>query len=63
VVQAGSDEDPAWSPDGRKIVFASSRSGSYQLYSIDLDGQNLRQLTTQQLGECTGPAWSPWLDE
>ena len=21
------------------------------------------QLTTQQLGECTGPAWSPWLDE
>jgi TolB protein len=62
VVHGRSDEDPAWSPDGRKVIFSSSRRGSFQLYAIDLDGANLLQVTNG-LGECTSPAWSPWLDE
>jgi dipeptidyl aminopeptidase/acylaminoacyl peptidase len=37
-----SDRTPAWSPDGTKIAFASSRSGNFEIYA---DGTNVRQLT------------------
>ena len=35
---------PSWTPDGR-ILFASSRSGSQQIWIMDGDGNNARQLT------------------
>ena len=35
---------PAWTPDGR-IVFASTRSGSPQLWIMDANGSNARQVT------------------
>src|SRR4051812_716363 len=35
---------PNWTPDGR-IVFASTRSGSQQIWMMDADGTNARQLT------------------
>ncbi len=37
--------DPAWSPDGSQIVFASTRSGAPELWLAHPDGSNLRQLT------------------
>ncbi|MCP4219196.1 MAG: Tol-Pal system beta propeller repeat protein TolB [bacterium] len=41
------NENPTWSPDGRHIIFASNRNGGrYQLYTIDNDGSNLKQLTS-----------------
>jgi TolB protein len=43
----GENESPSFSPDGRKIAFTSRRSGSKQIYIMDLDGGNLRQLTTE----------------
>ncbi|HSG39554.1 MAG TPA: Tol-Pal system beta propeller repeat protein TolB [Thermoanaerobaculia bacterium] len=43
----GENESPAFSPDGRKIAFTSKRGGSKQIYVMDLDGGNLRQLTTE----------------
>jgi Tol biopolymer transport system component len=33
------------SPDGRYIVFGSTRNGTYQLWRMDIDGRNSRQLT------------------
>jgi Tol biopolymer transport system component len=48
---------PQFSPDGSKIVFASDRSGSPEIWVSDSAGRNLRQLT-----ENTGsgsPRWSP----
>ncbi|MGD8821619.1 MAG: hypothetical protein PVG63_00825 [Anaerolineales bacterium] len=36
---------PAWSPDGSMIAFLSSRSGASQLYLMDENGQDVRQLT------------------
>ncbi|MBS1796486.1 MAG: PD40 domain-containing protein [Acidobacteria bacterium] len=36
---------PSWSHDGRRIVFHSDRSGKYQIWTIDADGANLRQIT------------------
>jgi len=32
------DRDPVWTPDGRHIIFASSRSGAFDLYARSSDG-------------------------
>jgi dipeptidyl aminopeptidase/acylaminoacyl peptidase len=51
----GSDEAPAWSPDGTQLVFA--RGNPADLYIINRDGSGLRQLTaTPHISE-TFPAW------
>lgn len=36
---------PSWSPDGVRIAFTSDRDGAYNLYVMDADGENVRQLT------------------
>src|SRR5437660_1538355 len=36
---------PAWSPDGKKIAFASDRDGATNIYVMDADGGNVKQLT------------------
>src|SRR5258706_1384534 len=39
------DYDPAWSPDGKWIVFTSERDGSADLYRVKTDGTGLERLT------------------
>lgn len=39
------DHQPAWTPDGKRIVFVSGRSGSRQLYVMNVDGSEARPLT------------------
>ncbi|MBI4446595.1 MAG: PD40 domain-containing protein [Acidobacteria bacterium] len=56
-----SNEHPHWSPDGRHIVFQSDRSGSKQIFIMNADGNNLRQVTAQ--GSNEGPAWSGYAGE
>ncbi len=51
------DTCPAWSPDGTRIAFCSNRSGKYRIYTMDINGGNLRQLTKG--GSDWGPSWSP----
>jgi TolB protein len=53
------NEDPSWSPDGRYIIFSSSREGEYHLYMMNANGQNQRRITFLK-GEQTSPAWSPY---
>jgi TolB protein len=43
----GENQSPAFSPDGRKIAFTSRRDGKNQIYVMDLDGGNVRELTTE----------------
>jgi TolB protein len=38
--------DPAWSLDGKQIAFVSNRSGAPELWVVNVDGSNLRQLTS-----------------
>jgi TolB protein len=55
------DTRPAWSPDGKRIVFTSGRGGSPDLWVVNADGadgQELVQLTNSPAAE-TSPAWSP----
>ncbi|MBN2420551.1 MAG: PD40 domain-containing protein, partial [Deltaproteobacteria bacterium] len=54
----GNNEEPCWSPDGRYIVFSSSRSGGYHLYIMNANGYNQRRITYFK-GEETAPSWSP----
>jgi TolB protein len=52
----GSNESPAWSPNGRHLAFVSTRAGRSQIFTVDRDGKNLRQLTKE--GNNTMPHWS-----
>ena len=50
-------EDPSWAPDGRHIVFASDRTGTFKLYVYDVAEDSFRQLTFGDSPDIT-PAWS-----
>ena len=52
----GRNERPSWAPDGRHIVFESTRSGSRQIWEMLADGTQARPLTTEGLNE--SPNWS-----
>jgi len=53
----GNNEEPSWSPDGLHIVFSSSRSGYYELYTMNWDGSRKRKLTSGITANA--PDWSP----
>lgn len=50
---------PRVSPDLHHIVFLSDRSGSIQLWRVDLDGNNLVQLTNGEWDSWDAPGFSP----
>jgi TolB protein len=41
----GRPMDAVFSPDGGKVLFRSNHDGSWQLYSVNLDGTNLKRVT------------------
>lgn len=50
------DRYPCWSPDGRRIAFTSDRHQSTNLYLMDADGGQVRQLTFTS-AVCYMPSW------
>jgi Tol biopolymer transport system component len=54
-----SDGAPVWSPDGRKIAFASNReTGLGNIYIMNADGSGVQKLTSFPHG-ADYPTWSP----
>ncbi len=49
---------PVWSPDDRQLAFSGTRGGISDIYVVNSDGKNLRQLTNDKYGDLQ-PAWSP----
>ncbi len=54
----GTNRDPDFSPDGRKIVFSSDRNGRSQLFVMDLDGGDQRPLLPGLSAAQALPVWS-----
>ncbi len=52
------DQDPAWTPDGRHLVFTSDRDGVYNLYAYELATKKLFRITNV-VGGLIEPAVSP----
>jgi len=57
-------EGPTWSPNGRVLMFyrqskttVDGRGGRSRLFSVDLTGQNMREIVTPM--DASDPAWSP----
>ncbi len=51
-------EYPAWSPDGSKIAFESRRDGNYEIYMMNADGSEQRNLTHNPADD-DNAQWSP----
>lgn len=50
---------PQFSPDGRRLVFQSYRSGAPEIWVSDADGGNAVQLTFFRTSKPESPRWSP----
>ena len=55
----GFDGQPRFSPDGKKVVYVSDRSGGYNLWTISLDKKDTVQITTGNTNTYESPAWTP----
>jgi Tol biopolymer transport system component len=53
------DVQPRWSPDGRQIVFVSDKDGSDDVWVMDADGKNLKQVTRTDRTQFISPEWTP----
>jgi Tol biopolymer transport system component len=50
--------DPSWSPDGKRLAFASNRDDNFDIYAVSWEGGEVEQLTRTESDEGE-PAWSP----
>ena len=55
----GFDAQPRFSPDGKKIVYVSDRTGGYNLWTISVDKKDTVQITTGNTNTYESPVWTP----
>jgi Tol biopolymer transport system component/DNA-binding winged helix-turn-helix (wHTH) protein len=53
------DSNPAWSPDGQRIAFASNRGGPHSIWVSQHDGRGAVQIAEFGGAFIDNPAWSP----
>ncbi|MEK6301365.1 MAG: hypothetical protein AABO41_11630 [Acidobacteriota bacterium] len=54
---SGYDAEATIAPNGKRVVFTSMRDGDLDIYTMDLDGRNVKRLTNE-IGYDGGPFWS-----
>jgi TolB protein len=52
------DSSPTWSPDGRQIAFVRGGDGAYEVFAMNADGSNQRNLTNSIAGADVAPRWA-----
>jgi imidazolonepropionase-like amidohydrolase/Tol biopolymer transport system component len=50
---------PRWSPDGKKILFTSDYKGGDNIFYMDVDGQNVKQITKESFRLLNNAVWMP----
>ncbi len=50
---------PRFSPDGKQIAFTSDRAGGDNIWVMDANGENKRQITEETFRLMNNPTWSP----
>ena len=50
------DNQPVWSPNGRRIAFVSYLDGDAEIFVMDADGANQTRITNND-AEDTSPSW------
>ncbi|SOB78587.1 Imidazolonepropionase [Sphingomonas guangdongensis] len=50
---------PRWSPDGRRLAFTSDRGGGDNIWVMNADGNDKRQVTKENFRLLNQPTWSP----
>jgi len=50
---------PRFSPDGTRIAFSSDRGGLWNIWTMDVNGGDLKQVSREQRWFINSPAWSP----
>jgi Tol biopolymer transport system component/imidazolonepropionase-like amidohydrolase len=53
------DSHPRWSPDGKKILFSSDRSGAENIWWIDLEKKDTFQVTKEKDQNFPSATWTP----
>ena len=56
---AAGDDQPAWSPGGRKLAFHSTRDGNDEIYVLDADGSGTAINLTNHPASDLWPVFSP----
>jgi Tol biopolymer transport system component len=50
---------PRWSPDGKKILFTSDSAGGDNIFYMDPDGKNVKQITKESFRLLNNAVWMP----
>lgn len=58
LTQSTQDLEPAWFPDGSKIVFTSNRDGNIRIWIMNADGTE-QTILTPNMEHASDPSWSP----
>ena len=58
ILSSAQDTHPHWSPSGKRIAFASNRTGQFEIWVTSAEGHDLQQITSGA-GTKTWPTWSP----
>ncbi|MGH9941983.1 MAG: hypothetical protein ACRD9R_06445, partial [Pyrinomonadaceae bacterium] len=59
IASSRADHSPHFSPDGGRVVFASDRTGNYEIWVADANGANTRPLTDLKTSAAGTPRFSP----
>lgn len=55
----GTEYDPVWAPDNKNVAFVSNHTGNDEIWVMDTEGRNHKQLTWNSWEWDKHPTWSP----